>query len=223
MRNYFAVKGFKIDCVEFTSNEKLNLRHEVGLEYYKYNNCSQDEFIISIDGLSKNIFLAICQNNNMNAREITNDEWLIEAIDSTTIYTPGVLQEIELKKQINIIEINIDEIICGPRETQILLEHTVTSKTKLKLYINSNEITGHNIPHCHVHYKDIKNYCVLSLVDLEMIAPEKNKSNAIIKEARDLLNLNLQDARKIWNEIHSVVGFEKDSNGKYTDKLIKKE
>lgn len=116
------------------------------------------------------------------------------------------------QQPIYILDVDVPEIILSSGENRSLTEGTVDRKDNIKIYIHTNEKCGHHIPHIHVKYNENDNYCVLSLVDLSVIVPEKlKKSNAKLKEIRKLVTKNMQKARKEWNSCDNLLKFaEKD-------------
>lgn len=108
-----------------------------------------------------------------------------------------------------IIDKDIPQIICGQGTTRVLHEEEIARKDNVKIYVHSNERCGHNIPHVHIKYNDNDNYCVISLVDISVIAP-KNLKNAKTKDICDLVNTHLQKSRAAWNRTNSLLKFKKD-------------
>lgn len=111
-------------------------------------------------------------------------------------------------------------IILMPDGRQLLTEGTVAKSDydKIKIYINSNERAGHNIPHIHAQYNTNRNYCVVSLVDLKIIEPKELKEgNAKTKKIIKLINDNLLKAREEWNRCDNLLKFVEE-NGVLTNK-----
>ncbi len=189
-----------------------DLRFRQGL-FKEENN---DKTLWSISADKKSIFEESCKELNIKVYEIDLEKLYNKYVQQNTIYNPSPQAEISKEDQIDICSQSFDHIICGAGTSQILLEHTIVEKDNIRLYINSNENARHNLPHCHVHYNSRTNYCVLSLVDYQKLAPDNNVKNAIICKAQRILSKHIQYARHLWNRIESPLKF-KIVNGEYTN------
>ncbi len=181
----------------------------------------KDFYLWSIQEDKQTLFEKSCKELNIVVKNYDQSFYYNEYKQQNQIYIPTKQKEIATTDCVEICSESFSKIICGPGTTQILLEHYIDEKDSITLYINSNEITKHNIPHCHVKYKSDKNYCVLSLVDFTKIEPDGGRKNAIICKAQSILKNNIQLARKTWNEIHSLFKF-KMVEGQYTSEYEKK-
>jgi len=117
------------------------------------------------------------------------------------------------------LNVEIPQIICGKGETRVLLEEEVVRKDKIKIYVHSNEMCGHHLPHVHVKYNDNDNYCVVNLVDNTVLLPP-NLRNAKTKEICELLNHHIQTARAAWNRTNSLLKFIMEGE-EYTSSFVK--
>lgn len=117
-----------------------------------------------------------------------------------------------------IISIEIPQIIDGPNGKQYLTEETITRKDQIKIYTHSNERCGHHIPHVHCAYGDDKNYCVISLCNLEVIQPSNYKS-ARVKKIIEIVTQNLDKCRLAWNKTSGFLKFKLAADGKPINEL----
>lgn len=204
----------------------LNLKQSFSFTYAQKNiamkKITDGYSILSIPIDKTAIFETDCEEIGMEIEHIDlHTEYLLYMKGKTPIYKPSPQEDIPHEHQMKICCDSFPHIICGEGTRQELLEHEVAQKDSIMLYINSNELNEHHIPHCHVKYNGVSNYCVLSLVDFKKLTPDGNKRNAIIKKAQELLKENIQPARKKWNEIVSLMKF-KIENGLYTEEYEKR-
>ena len=108
----------------------------------------------------------------------------------------------------------IPEIIETLDGSQYLTEETVAKKDSIKLYTYSNEQSGHFTPHVHVQYNQEKKFCVISLVDFKVLAPNNCPLTPKVKKCIELLKDNIDDAREAWNKTNAQIKF------KYVDGKI---
>lgn len=126
----------------------------------------------------------------------------------------------ERLKQINVDETTIEiiheesfpKIYEALDGSQYLTEETIIKKDKIRIYTNSNEQTGHHIPHVHIQYNEENNFCVVSLIDLSIIEPKGNPKTARIKKCINLLEIHINKARLAWNKTSGNIKF-KVENG----------
>lgn len=208
--------------------KELNLKVVFEIDFWFYlrkdgsfGGYSNQNSLWSILSDKKLDFENSCQQVNIPFSLIDLDKEYAQYKKDHTLYKPSKQDDIPEENKVSICKETFPSIICGKGTSQIFLEHYVGKKDGIKLYINSNEITGHNIPHCHVKYNHINNYCVLSLVDAKKIAPDGNLKNAVIYKAQNILQKNIQKAREIWNDVSSLMKFEINEHGHYTDKYKK--
>ena len=194
----------------------FDLRHNKKL----YQDLGKQYALWSIPKNQQTEFICLCKEVKINPVEIDLEEYYADYVERNYVYSPSKQTDIPAENMLIVCSQDVDKIICGSGTKQVFLEHIIAKKDNIQIYMNSNEITGHNIPHCHVKYNDINNYCVLSLVDYEKIAPDGNIKNAVVCRAQKLLEEYIQDARKKWNEIKSPQKF-KVSDGKYTSEHYK--
>ena len=194
----------------------FDLRHNKNL----YSDLGERYVLWSIPENKKIDFISSCEEVKIETKEIDLEKYYDDYVEQHYAYSPSKQEDIPVENMVIISNQDVDKIICGSGTKQVFLEHKIAEKDNIKIYINSNEITGHNIPHCHLKYNDNNNYCVLSLIDLEKIAPDGNIKNAVVCKAQALLGKHIQDARKKWNEVHSLMKF-KVSDGKYTSDFYK--
>lgn len=180
----------------------------------------KDRVIWSIPAEKQALFEQACSEVNIELKEYDMQADYQEFMQSKKAYIPSKQEEIAESDCVYVCWETIPHIECRRGTTQALNEHFVGEKDNIALYINSNEMTGHSIPHCHVKYNKIKNYCVLSLVDFEKIAPDGGLKNAVILTAQSILEKNIQTAREKWNEVHSLVKF-KCVDGVYTSDFVR--
>jgi len=118
-----------------------------------------------------------------------------------------------------VVDTDIPQIICGPGTTRVLHEEEIVRKDNIKIYVHSNELCGHHIPHVHVKYNDNDNYCVISLVDVSVLVP-KNLKNAKTRDICKLVNTHLQKSRAAWNRTNSLLKFKKNKE-EYTSSFYR--
>lgn len=193
----------------------FDLRHSKELDQ-NYDNM----FLWSVPKDKKELFEKSCSELNIEIMEIDLSTPYEKYRKIHYIYKPSPQQEIPPTDRLAICQESFNPIICGTGTSQIFLEHYVGEKDGIELYINSNENGRHKLPHCHVKYNSINNYCVLSLVDFEKIEPDGKIKNAIVCKAQSILKNNIQTARKKWNEINAPIKF-KIVNGIYTAEFQK--
>ena len=201
-------------------DQDLNILFESNFFYYLRKDKGLDEdldkyYLWSIPFDKQKLFEQACKELDITAKIHDFEDYYEEFKQKKQIYKPSQQKEIPEDDCVDICEEFFPKIMCGPGVSQILLEHSVGEIDGISLYINSNEMTGHHTPHCHVKYNGVKNYCVLSLVDYKKIAPDGDIENAIIRKAQQVLKNNIQLARQTWNKIHSQLKF-KVINGQYT-------
>ena len=115
------------------------------------------------------------------------------------------------------IEWKIDE--NGKKYANVnFYDRSIYRKANIKVSIPSNEFSGHNLPHVHV-VVDREHTFSVGISKIEILAPKKE--SRLDKSVLDLTHENIQMFRKEWNEVSSMMKFEKDENDLFTDKLIK--
>lgn len=187
-----------------------------------YTELGKDYCLWSITNNKKTDFEKVCSELGIEIQEINLEREYDVFLDNAYVYKPAPMSEIPREQQVEICRKEVTPIICGPGTMRVLLEHNVgRKKDGIRLYINSNETAVHNIPHCHVAYNSIKNYCTLSLVDMTKIEPNGKTRNAVICVAQEILRECIQDARKKWNEIDTITKFAQDEDGSYTNKFVR--
>ena len=227
--NISVMKQYKwIQLVNYPYSEKnlhiifefdfwFDLRHNKNL----YQDLGEQYVLWSIPNDKEIDFICSCKEVEIETQEIDLERFYADYVEQHYAYTPSKQEDIPAENMSIVCAQDVDKIICGSGTKQVFLEHKITEKDNIQIYINSNEITGHNIPHCHVKYNNINNYCVLSLINYEKLAPDGNIKNAVVCKAQELLEEHIQDARKKWNEINSLLKF-KVSEGKYISEFYKK-
>lgn len=210
------------------SSHKLDFKYETEFLIYlrkqQHGNkkITDGYSILSIPVDKMALFEADCKEIGMEVEHIDlHTEYMSFMKGKTPIYKPSPQEYIPSEQQLKICCDSFLHIMNSEGTCQDVLEHNIAQKDSIMLYINSNELNEHHIPHCHVKYNKISNYCVLSLVDFEKLAPDGNIRNAVIKKAQELLKKNIQPARKKWNEIVSLMKF-KYENGQYTSEYEKR-
>lgn len=96
----------------------------------------------------------------------------------------------------------------------------VTKEKNIDIYIHTNEITNHYVPHVHISYGNDIEY-VVSLIDYNIIKPESYKEH-IANKMISLLGKNINEARKTWNEYSNIVKFKVDKEGNYTNQVVER-
>lgn len=117
--------------------------------------------------------------------------------------------------QKTVFEEEIPQIIEGSNGCQCFTEETITNKDKIKVYIESNEMCNHHIPHAHVDYNHDFNVFSISLVDFSILAGDGRGPKA--KKASQLLKDNIEEAKRIWNSCQNHSKFDIDETGKILD------
>ena len=74
------------------------------------------------------------------------------------------------------------------------------------------------MPHVHVVVDKEHNFSV-GISKIEILAPKKE--SRLDKSVLDLTHENIQMFRREWNKVSSLMKFEKDDKGKYSDIFIK--
>lgn len=186
-------------------------------QWYKF--LGKQYVLFSVLEDEKDDFVSSCKEVGIVAKEVDLKKLYAAFSKEHSPYVPSKQQDIPEENMLNVCEQDVCEIICGPGTKQILLEHKIAGKDNINIYINSKENAQHNIPHCHIKYNGESNYCVLSLIDFEKLAPDGNLRNAVVRKAQELLKQHIQEARKKWNEIDSTTKFAV-LNGEYTSELV---
>lgn len=182
-------------------------------------------FLVIIESRVKNEFIDMCSKNDIGFR------FYDELIPEYERYVDMKVNEKEsLSKNdfdnVQVYEVvtekEIEPIICGEGTTRILLEKTIEKTAKLKIWIGSNERTGHHLPHVHADY-DNEKYAVFNLIDLSVIdSRAKTGLNAKTKELKELIEQNIIKAREIWNQTNALLKFPTITDQiPYTPQLIK--
>lgn len=186
----------------------------------QYQDLGQRFYLCSVSEIKKSDFVESCKEVGIEIEEVNLEKYYDDYVEENRVYSPSKQDDIPSENMIIICNRDVNKIICASGTKQVFLEHKIANKDNIQIYINSNEIAGHSVPHCHVKYNEISNYCVLSLVDFKKLAPDKNKTNAVVCRAQELLKGHIQEARKKWNEIDSPLKF-KISNGEYSSEFYK--
>ena len=86
----------------------------------------------------------------------------------------------------------------------ILNEGTIDRKDNIKIYVRSKEKSCHNIPHVHVWYNDYDNYCVISLINFELITPD-NAKKRVVNNSIELIKENFDKCKIEWNKSDALI------------------
>lgn len=203
-------------CLNFFDefNFWFDLRHNKGI----YTELGDEFTLWSVPSDKRDAFVSACNELAIKIEEIDLHDLYDDYVQQHYVYDPTYQDPIPEENMVPICSQSYQKIICGFGTKQVFLEHKITEKDNIELYINSNEMTGHHTPHCHVKYNDRKNYCVLSLIDYEKIEPDGGVKNAVICKAQELLQKHIQEARKKWNEINALLEF-RIVNEEYTSEV----
>lgn len=175
-------------------------------------------FVINIQAKDKEKFEQLLHTNNIKFELLNLSEQYYEyCLD--TFPKKEKLDDTFIDGSENIIiSIEIPQIIDGPNGKQYLTEETITRKDQIKIYMHSNERCGHHIPHVHCAYGDDKNYCVISLCNLEVIQPSNYKS-ARVNKIIEIVTQNLDKCRLAWNKTSGFLKFKLAADGKPINEL----
>lgn len=110
-----------------------------------------------------------------------------------------------------IFEEKVPQIIEGSNGRQYLTEGTIINKDKIRVYVESNEMCKHNIPHAHVDYNHDFNVFSISLVDFSILAGNSKGPKA--RKAIELLTNNIVKAKQIWNTCANHSKFDCNDKG----------
>lgn len=121
-------------------------------------------------------------------------------------------------KIIPIFTVN-DDVYGSSKTSRTLSEGFLFKQAQISIYIKSNEMSGHFVPHVHCNYGDKINYCVLSLIDMKVLSP-KNKCLKNLSKIVKVVSEHINECRVGWNKAISLIKFKTDSNNQPTDELI---
>lgn len=176
--------------------------------------------LVYIDEVNKNTFInaLLLKNIPFEIKDLSN-EYIIWMEKKDNIYEKLDDSFLKLDLQETIVSIEIPQIIENPDGSQYLIEEEIIRKDKIKIYTHSNEQCGHHIPHVHIEYNNIRNFCVISLKDFCVLQPKNCLKSAKIKKCIALLMNYIDDARLSWNKSSGRVKF-KIVDGRPTSEFI---
>lgn len=177
------------------------------------------ETLYSVDFADCEAFEELLIKNSFGFEEKSlYDNYLIWESSMKTTEIKSDDDFLDLDNIILVGEYSFSKIIENNRGLQSLNESEVVRQDSIKIYTNSNEDSGHHIPHVHIWYGNNKNYCVISLIDYSVIEPERH-INAKIRKAIDLLKKDIAKARIAWNQTSGKLKFSLDMNGIPTSEI----
>jgi len=210
-------ESFKPFC-EFV-NAIYNLNFQILLSYKFQYFCKisfEEGHLVYVDNENKEDFLNTLKKNEIpfEVKDLTNEynAWtnnynVVEKLDDSFL----------TNDQQNIINsFDVPQIIEFPDGSQLLTEEEIVRKDNIKIYTHSNEQCGHHIPHIHVEYNNVRNFCVISLKDFKVLQPKNIEKRAKVKKCVSLLKMYIAEARLSWNKSSGKLKF-KLINGKPTD------
>lgn len=200
--------------INLVSKHKIETSFDTSFTY----SIGLKQLVVKIEATNKEKFEQLMAENNIK----------FKYLDLSEQYAEYCLRAFPKKEKLDdtfvagtediIISLEIFPIIDGPNGKQLLTEETITRKDQIKIYTHSDERCGHHIPHVHCAYGDDRNYCVISLCNLDVIQPLNYKS-AKIKKIKEIISENINKCRLAWNKTSSILKFKIDGDGNPINEL----
>ena len=208
--NLDCSKSYKTlyDLIERSRSEDIHWYQETGFSYF----LKLGELYYSCDSNCCLKFERMLCDFNVKFEKKPDFGGRYQEYISTFPQNSNQAHDCSLENQVVVIEKRIQKIIEGSNGCQILTEESVANKDSIKIYVESNEVCSHHIPHVHVSYNHDFNVLSISLVGFNVLAGDGRGAKA--KKAIDLLKDNIDKAREIWNKCNNHSKFDVNENGK---------